>query len=157
MALERISISLDEDLIALFEQNLRKRGYRNRSEAIRDLIRDWLETGDLESEEPLLCVGTLTYIYNHEERQLAERVIHEHHAHHDVVISTTHIHLDHDNCLETVILRGLSSRIKRFADQMIAMPGVRHGKLFLVQAEEDHHSHDHEHTASDHHHLSPRT
>ncbi|MFM2481304.1 nickel-responsive transcriptional regulator NikR [Celerinatantimonas sp. YJH-8] len=157
MALERISISLDEDLIELFERSLRQHGYRNRSEAIRDLIRDWLENEHIDAEDQGISVGTLTYIYDHEERQLANRVLNEHHAHHDVVVSTTHIHLDHDNCLETVILRGTTQQVKNFADMMIAMPGIRHGKLYLVQAEEDPHSHSHDHSAASHHHIHPRT
>lgn len=159
MALERISISLDEDLIEQFEVYLKDKGYRNRSEAMRDLIRDKMEAERFESVHDGICIGTLTYIYDHEERQLANRVMTEHHAHHDVVVSTTHIHLDHDNCLESVMLKGPVDRVRQFADQMIAMPGVRHGKLYLVQTREDEqgHSHGHGDDHHHHHHIHPVT
>ena len=157
MALERISVSLDEHLVEQFEQFITARGYKNRSEAVRDLIREKMEHDRVEHASAGYCVGTLSYIYNHEERTLASRLMNEHHAHHDVVVSTTHIHLDHDNCLETVMLKGDVARIRAFADSMMAMPGVRHGALNMVLTEQDSHAHSHSHDGDSHHHLTPIT
>lgn len=150
--MERISVSLDEDLVQQFEAYRKANGYQNRSEAVRDLIRDKLES-ERETEEGVHCVGTLSYVYNHEERELARRLTQAHHHHHDLSISTLHVHLDHDNCLETVILKGPIEEVKAFSKAVIAQPGVRHGSLNIIpvsiERETHHHGGDvvtHEHT-----------
>ena len=83
------------------------------------------------------CVGTLSYVYNHHERQLAGRLTRMHHEHHDVTVSTMHSHLDHENCIEVVILRGPTAAVTAFAQSVIAQKGVRHGKFYPVPAEID--------------------
>lgn len=130
--MQRFTISLDEDLALAFDQLIRSRGYTNRSEAIRDMLRQELEHTRLARQEAPHCVASLSYVYNHHERQLAERLTdHQHHAH-DLVVSTMHVHLDHDHCLEAVILRGPTEEVRRFADRLSAERGVRHGQLNLI-------------------------
>jgi len=130
--MERFTISLDEELAQAFDQLIRSRGYTNRSEAIRDMLRQELEQARLARQEAPHCVASLSYVYNHHERQLAERLTdHQHHAH-DLVVSTMHVHLDHDHCLETVILRGVTEEVRCFADRLSAERGVRHGQLNLI-------------------------
>ncbi len=130
--MERFTISLDEELAQAFDQLIRSRGYTNRSEAIRDMLRRELEHARLARQEAPHCVAILSYVYNYHERQLAERLTdHQHHAH-DLVVSTMHVHLDHDHCLEAVILRGATQEVRRFADRLSAERGVRHGQLNLI-------------------------
>ncbi len=153
--MERMTISLDEDLAHQFDQFISERGYRNRSEAVRDLIRQTLGSERLESEDSAHCIGTLTYVYNHHERELASRLTQVQHHHHDLALSTLHVHLDHDNCMETVVLRGATEDVRQFADSVIAKPGVRHGNLYLVPVEEEKTTHVHGHGHS-HEHLHTR-
>lgn len=133
--MERFTISLDDGLAAEFDQLIAQRGYDNRSEAVRDLLRAHLdklrESRDLDGA----CVGNLSYVYNHHERELAERLMGIQHAHHDLVVSTMHVHLDHDHCLETVILKGPARAVRRCADAIAAERGVRHGSLNLVMVD----------------------
>ncbi len=163
MALERISVSLDQGLVEQFEGYLQARGYSNRSEAIRDLIRDKLEQERIEQEVASHCIGTLTYVFNHEERELARRLTHVQHHHHDVAVSTLHVHLDHDNCLETVVLNGPTAQVEAFANAIISESGVRHGKLNLIPVEHQHQSHSHGADShghvhrSSHSHIHPQT
>lgn len=153
--MERMTISLDEDLAQQFDQFIAERGYRNRSEAIRDLIREKLGSKRLESEDSAHCIGTLTYVYNHHERELASRLTQVQHHHHDLALSTLHVHLDHDNCMETVVLRGATEDVRQFADAVTTRPGVRHGNLYLVPVEEEKTTHAHGHGHS-HEHLHTR-
>lgn len=156
--MERFTISLDEDLAAAFDRLISERGYSNRSEAIRDLLRGELERARQKvSYQSAYCIGNLSYVYNHHERELAERLTALQHDHHDLTVSTMHAHLDHDNCIESVILRGRTSDVKRFADAIIAERGVRHGALNVVTAELDAgggHSHPH---PLHHAHFKPRS
>jgi CopG family nickel-responsive transcriptional regulator len=141
--MQRMSITLDDQLIMDFEKFLEQRGYRNRSEAIRDLIRARLDTERLRQSPGGDCVASLTYVYNHDERELAHRLAQAHHHHHDLAVSTLHVHLDHDNCMETVVLRGPVDRVQAFADTVIAQPGVRHGKLYILAVKVREHTHSH--------------
>lgn len=133
--MDRFTISLDENLAREFDGFLKARGYANRSEAVRDLIRHALESRRVYVQAAPHCVASLSYVYNHHERQLAERLTEAQHHAHDLVVSTMHVHLDHDNCLETVILRGPTLEVRRFAEQMVAERGVRHGQLNLIPAD----------------------
>lgn len=157
--MERITISLDEALVAEFEAFTARRGYRNRSEAIRDLIRDRLENERLESDARGHCVGTLIYIYNHAERELAARLTRAQHDDHDIAVSTLHVHLDHEHCMEVIVLKGAATRVTAFADSIIARPGVRHGKLFIVpvDVEEEAHTHGRIGSGAPHAHSRPKT
>jgi CopG family nickel-responsive transcriptional regulator len=135
--MERFTISLDETLAKDFDELIRARGYANRSEAVRDMLRRELESQRLEHDEAPTSVACLSYVYNHHERQLSERLTeHQHHAH-DLVVSTMHVHLDHDNCLETLILRGHTEEVRHLADHIAAERGVRHGQLNLIPADMD--------------------
>lgn len=151
--MERFTISLDEDLARAFDALIAERGYSNRSEAVRDILRAHLEQHRLAREASPYCIANLSYVYNHHERELAERVTHDQHAHHDLRAATLHAHLDHDNCMESVILRGPTAEVRAFAEALIAKPGVRHGALNLVTA--DFQSQPHRHGAADHSHPHP--
>jgi len=155
--MQRITITLDDELIEEFEKYREERGYANRSEAVRDLIREQLDAERLRASPSGDCLASLTYIYNHQERALATRLTRSHHAHHDLTVSTLHVHLDHDNCMETVVLRGPIDRVRGFADAIMAQPGVRHGKLYLfpVRASDQAHSHGDDGRAERHLHLEP--
>lgn len=136
--MERFTISLDDKLASEFDQWIAQRGYANRSEAVRDLLRAELEKSRLQRAEAPHCIACLSYVFNHHERELSERLTALHHDHHDLSVSTMHAHLDHDNCLETVILRGETEEVQKFADSICAESGVRHGKLNLITVEMNH-------------------
>ena len=142
--MERFTISLDETLAAAFDSLIHDRGYANRSEAVRDMIRRELEARRIEKEEAPHCVASLSYVYDHHERRLAERLTDLQHHAHDVVVSSMHVHLDHDNCLETLFLRGHTDEVRGFAEKLSAERGVRHGTLNLIPVESEaphHHTH----------------
>lgn len=133
--MQRLTISLDDDLADAFDEWMRRKSYENRSEAIRDLLRRELGETSLADGEALRCVAVLSYVYDHHERQLASRLTELHHDHHDLTISTMHAHLDHANCIETVFLRGPTSKVLEFAESVKAQTGVRHGNVHVVPAE----------------------
>ncbi len=159
--MERITISLDEDLAREFDALIARRGYANRSEAMRDLLRSHLEAARVAADEAPYCVANLSYVYNHHERELAERLTALQHGHHDLTVATMHAHLDHDNCLESVILRGPTPSVRAFADALAAERGVRHGHLNLVSVEADQGRHSHGYVprgkAAPHLHLRPKS
>jgi len=126
-ALTRFSVSIDSELLKRFLQLGRKRGWQNRSEALRDIMREALVREEWERDDEI--VGTITMVYDHHRRELTERLTGLQHEHHDAVLATMHIHLDHDNCLEVVAVKGSASGVQRIADTLIAMKGVKHGKL----------------------------
>ena len=135
--MERFTISLDDRLAEQFDAWMAQRAYANRSEAIRDLLRAEIGKSQLEGGAGAgkHCVACLSYVFNHHERELAERLTALHHEHHDLSVSTMHAHLDHDHCLETAILRGPTARVSRFADAVCAERGVHHGKLNIISVE----------------------
>jgi CopG family transcriptional regulator, nickel-responsive regulator len=144
--MERFTISISDELANQFDELLRRKGYQNRSEAVRDLVRTELAASSIERHEAPYCVAALSYVYNHHARDLAERLTELQHAHHDIVLSAMHVHLDHDNCMETLILRGATQQVSNFANNLMAEPEVRHGRLNLVPVDMDKgHSHDHPH------------
>jgi len=159
--MERITISLDEDLAREFDRLIEKRGYSNRSEAVRDLLRQHLEAARQANDDAPHCVANLSYVYNHHERDLAERLTELQHGHHDLTVATMHAHLDHDNCLESVILKGPTFAVRSFSDALVAERGVRHGSLNLVSVEVDKGSHSHGYApkgrAHSHLHLKPKS
>ena len=160
--MERFTISLDDDLAREFDQLIAQRGYRNRSEAVRDLLRSQLESSRLARGEARHCVANLSYVYNHHERELAERLTAIQHRHHDLTVSTLHAHLDHEHCIESVILRGATQDVRAFADALMAERGVRHGNLNLVSVEAEQGSHAHGYApkgkrGAAHLHLKPRS
>jgi CopG family nickel-responsive transcriptional regulator len=141
--MQRITITLDDDLVEQFETLIAAQGYNNRSEAFRDLIRERLARTETDRHDKGDCYASLTYVYDHHQRDLAARMTEVSHGHHDLTVSTLHVHLDHDNCLETAILRGPIARIRAFADAVIAQPGVRHGKLHMIPVKTSMQTHQH--------------
>jgi len=130
--MRRLTISLEDELAEQFDRLVSEKGYQSRSEAFRDLLRGQVGADRFREGDAKYCVGALSYVYNHHERQLASRLANMHHQHHDVTVSTMHAHLDHDNCIETVLVRGPTRTVVAFAEAVIAETGVRHGKLNLV-------------------------
>jgi len=128
--LVRTGISLERRLLERFDRVIRKKGYKNRSEAIRDLVRDYAVAEDV--EENRTVVGTLTLVYDHHRPRLSEQLIEVQHHAHGKVLAATHIHLDPRNCLEVVIMKGRSAEVKHMGDQMLSLRGVKHGKLVLT-------------------------
>jgi CopG family nickel-responsive transcriptional regulator len=156
--MDRFTISLNEDLARQFDELISQKGYQNRSEAVRDMLRNELESARLERQEAPFCVASLSYVYSHHARDLTERLTDLQHQHHHLVLSSMHVHLDHDNCLETVILRGATGEVSKFANELMAVREVRHGKVNLVPVEL--HDHDHAHGSRSHQyhvHTRPRT
>lgn len=156
--MQRITMSIDDGLAREFDLLIQQRGYANRSEAMRDLLRREVQTLLQARERNSPCVATLSYVYDHHARNLAERITEAQHAHHDLVTATMHVHLDHVHCLETVVLKGTTAAVRTFADGLLAERGVRHGQLNLVSVEAS----DAHHEAADHHHrghqhLIPRS
>ncbi|EHD19760.1 MULTISPECIES: nickel-responsive transcriptional regulator NikR [Brenneria] len=130
--MQRLTISMDDQLARDFDELMRRKGYVNRSEAFRDMLRRELGEMTLETDENGECVAVLSYVYDHHERQLSSRLAEMQHDHHDLTVSTMHTHLSHEECVETVILRGTSSRVEHFAESVMAQTGVRHGSLNLI-------------------------
>jgi CopG family transcriptional regulator, nickel-responsive regulator len=128
--LTRTGVSIEEDLLQQFDKVIAKRGYRNRSEAIRDLIRESLVTEAIDRNRQV--VATLSMIYDHHRPNLSNKLNELQHHSHGNVMAATHVHLDADNCLEVVIMRGRSGEVRHLADLMLAMRGVKHGKLVLT-------------------------
>jgi CopG family nickel-responsive transcriptional regulator len=124
----RFGISADGELLARFDELLARKGYGNRSEAIRDLVRNALveEKWDVGDEE---TVGTVTLVYDHHTRDLSDKLTEQQHDHHDAIVSALHVHLDAHNCLEVVVVRGRAREVKRLADELIGTKGVKHGRL----------------------------
>jgi CopG family nickel-responsive transcriptional regulator len=143
--MDRFTISLDESLAGDFDALIAARGYGNRSEAVRDLIRSAIESDRQRSKPGGHCVANLSYVYNHHERELAERLTHLQHQHHDLTVAALHAHLDHVNCIESVILKGPTTEVRQFADALVAERGVRHGSLNVIALEEEHHHAHHDH------------
>jgi len=124
----RFGISMDSKLLQRFDRLITKHGYANRSEAFRDLVRDRLVREEWE-EENLETIGTITLIYDHHKRDLTETLTEHQHQQHESIISTMHVHLDHDNCLEVLAVKGKAKNIRKIADDLISTKGVKHGKL----------------------------
>lgn len=133
--MQRLTISLDDDLADAFDELIRRRGYANRSEAMRDLLRRELGENELASGETTECVAILSYVFDHHERQLSTRLTGIQHDHHDLAIATLHAHISHADCVETVILRGAPEEVSQFAQSVIAETGVRHGHVELIPLE----------------------
>jgi CopG family transcriptional regulator, nickel-responsive regulator len=143
--LSRTGVSLDSVLLDQFDRLIQNKGYANRSEALRDLIRDHLVATSIVDPDAEV-VGTVTLIYDHHSRLLPEKLTNIQHQHHAEIISTVHAHLDHDTCLEVVVVKGKSKRIQKLADLLISMKGVQHGRLVMSSANIAHSAaHNHKH------------
>lgn len=115
-------------LAETFDKVIKNKGYTNRSEAIRDIIRDYLVDEEWEAQD-VEVVGTVTLVYDHHTHDLSDTLTELQHEHHDCVLCTQHVHLDAHNCLETIVLKGQSSVVRRIADHLVGTRGVKHGKL----------------------------
>ena len=145
--LSRIGIALDSGLLKRFDRSIEKSGYTNRSEAFRDLIRDRLVREQTAAPDATV-VGTVTLIFNHYAHGITEKLTEAQHEQHDLVVSTSHAHLDHDSCLEVLIVHGKAARVEHFADLLIGLKGVQHGRLVMTvptHALESEHDHPHPH------------
>ncbi len=131
MSITRFGISLEDSLLERFDNNIKRKGYTNRSEAIRDLIRDSLVAEDWESSSEEM-VGTITIIYSHETRELTDTLTDLQHHYYTSIISTMHIHLDEHNCLEATVVKGKARDLKAIADRLIGTKGVKHGRLTVT-------------------------
>ena len=130
--LSRTGISLEQDLLAGFDKLIASRGYKNRSEALRDMIREALVSEAVDSNKPV--VATLTMVYDHHVPNLAQKLTEVQHHAGAMVMAATHVHLDHHYCLEVIIMKGKSRTIQEISDKMIAMRGVELGKLVLTNS-----------------------
>lgn len=136
--LVRFGISIDQQLLERFDRLLEQKGYVNRSEAIRDLVRSALVEEKWEGGEEE-TVGTVTLVYNHHVRDLSDKLTEQQHSHCNEIISALHIHLDQHNCLEVLVVRGKARDVKKIADELIGVKGVKHGKLVMTTTGEELH------------------
>ena len=124
---ERFGVSVSGELLAKFDEAIERRQYPNRSEALRDLMRDFLV--EEEWARGLPVVATITIVYDHHARTTSDLLLNHQHKHPQSALSTMHHHLDEDNCLEVIVLRGKSGEVRRLADQLIGTKGVKYGKV----------------------------
>ncbi|HVJ09005.1 MAG TPA: nickel-responsive transcriptional regulator NikR [Acidisarcina sp.] len=133
--LTRTGVSIEEDLLQQFDALIAGRGYKNRSEAIRDLIRESLVQEAVDEDK--MVVATLSMIYNHHLPHLGEKLTEMQHHSHGAVLATTHVHLDEENCLEVILMKGRSKEIRHLADHMLSLRGVKNGKLVMTSTGEE--------------------
>lgn len=126
--LQRFGISMDERLLARFDELIERKGYVNRSEAVRDLVRGAL-IEDQAADPEAQIMGTVTLVYDHHTRDLSDKLTEHQHNHHGLIVSALHVHLDEHTCLEVVVLRGKAGEVRRLADELIGTKGVINGKL----------------------------
>ncbi|AFL94757.1 nickel responsive regulator [Thermococcus cleftensis] len=131
MKITRFGVSVPDELLRKFDRIIEEKGYVNRSEAIRDMMRDFIirhewETGDAE------VAGTITMLYNHDEADVVKELLDLQHDYLHEIISSIHVHMDEHNCLEVIIVKGKASRIKEIADRLLSLKGVKHGKLVMT-------------------------
>ncbi len=130
----RFGVSIDEKLLKWFDDTISDKGYINRSEAIRDLIRNMMVNQDVADPEAY-AVGTLTIVYSHDVRELSDKLNDIQHHNHQIIVSTVHIHLDEHNCLEVLILKGKTKEIQGISDRLLAVKNVIHGRLTISAIE----------------------
>ncbi|MCD6447994.1 MAG: nickel-responsive transcriptional regulator NikR [Thermoplasmata archaeon] len=131
MTVERVGVSFEPDLLKKFDEFIREKGYTNRSEAIRDLVREALIKREIEGNGDV--IGTLTIVYNHDEGDVTNKLLHIQHHHNEEILSTTHIHIDEHMCLEVLIVKGKADRVRKLADNIKALKGVKHGGLIITK------------------------
>jgi CopG family transcriptional regulator, nickel-responsive regulator len=133
--MQRITITIDDDLMAELDQMIVEQGYQNRSEAIRDFTRAGMQQAAQKMGKSAACVAALVYVYDHAARDLSRRLVENYHGHHDLSMATLHVHLDDDNCMEVTALKGTGAEVQHFADHIIAERGVRYGRLVMIPTE----------------------
>lgn len=148
----RFGVSIDHELLEQFDRQIERKGYTNRSEAIRDLIRNNLVTEEWATDQEI--VGTITIVYDHHTPDLNRHMTHIQHSFTGEIKSVLHIHMDHHNCLEVLVVQGQGHQVQSLADQLISLRGIKHGKLTTTTTGQSlpstgghhvkHHEHDHE-------------
>jgi len=133
MAIERVGVAFEPELLRNFDQLIRKKGYASRSEAVRDLVRRSIIESDIKDDDESV-IGTLTIIYDHDAPGVTDRLLDLQHHHHADIMSTMHIHVDESSCLEVLIVRGRSRAVRTLADNILALKGVKHGELVVTRA-----------------------
>jgi len=132
MTVERVGVSFEPELLKKFDALIESKGYSNRSEAIRDLVRKSIIEAEIKTEKGIV-IGTLTIIYDHDVGDVTNRLLHLQHHHHSEISSTTHIHVDEHTCLEVLVVRGKAKDVRKLADNIKAIKGVRHGELVITK------------------------
>jgi CopG family nickel-responsive transcriptional regulator len=132
--MQRVTITLDDELMADLDRIIAARGYQNRSEAIRDLARAGIQQARQETGAKGGCVAALVYVYDHAARELSKRLVRNFHGHHDLSLATLHVHLDSESCMEVTVLKGETRQVQELAETVIAERGVRHGRLIMIPA-----------------------
>ena len=133
--LARIGVSLEHDLLEWFDAAISKKNYDNRSEAIRDLIRDQMVAEEIDKNK--VVVGTLTVVYDHHRPNLTEKLVEAQHRAGGRVLAATHVHLDHHNCLEVIIMKGRGGELRDLASGILSLRGVKHGQLVVTSTGKD--------------------
>ena len=141
--MQRITITIDDDLLETLDALMARRGYPSRSEALRELCRESIGRARLAESEGAACIATLSYVYDHETRALAQRLADAQHHRHELTVASMHVHLDPESCLEVAVLRGGVSEVRALADSLTTQRGVRFGSLHVIPAEIEDGKHDH--------------
>ena len=136
--MQRVTITLDDDLMKDLDRCVATRGYQNRSEAVRDLVRAGLRQTMPEEGGNGNCIAALVYVYDHHVRELAKRLTQAFHSHHVLSLASLHVHLDKKNCMEVSVLKGPGEDVRHFAEHIVAERGVRHGRIFTIPAPHPH-------------------
>jgi CopG family nickel-responsive transcriptional regulator len=132
MSVARVGVSFEPELLNKFDTLIRKKGYTNRSEAIRDLVRKSIIEAEIKEEKHDI-IGTITIIYDHEVGDVTNRLLHTQHHHHSDILATTHIHIDEHICLEVLVVRGKPNDVRKLGDNIKAIKGVKHGELVMTK------------------------
>ena len=136
--LVRFGVSIGSGLLEKFDILISEQGYTNRSEAIRDLIRDKLVAAEWDRKTDTgISIGAITILFDHHTREIGDRLTDIAHKHHDLIISSMHVHLTHTSCLEVILVKGPGSEIRSLSDKLISIRGVKHGKLIVTGLVED--------------------
>ena len=134
----RFGVSIGAGLLEKFDSLIEEKGYTNRSEAIRDLIRDRLVSAEWDNRSDTVeSIGAITIIYDHHTREIGDRLNDVSHDRHNLIISSTHVHLTHSSCMEVILVKGPGNEIRALSDRIISMRGVKHGKLVITGLVED--------------------
>ncbi len=129
----RFGVSVEDELLQSFDRLIANQGYANRSEALRDLMRDSLVKSKVEdSPETGEVLGSLTLVYDHHAKELTDKMADLQHQHYDSVVSVLHVHVSHDDCMEVIVLRGQLREVRTLSDSLLSLRGVKHGKLFVT-------------------------
>ncbi|MBI3699692.1 MAG: nickel-responsive transcriptional regulator NikR [Afipia sp.] len=133
--MQRITITLDDDLMKDLDRMIAEHGYQNRSEAIRDFTRAGMQQAVQKSGQSSDCIAALVYVYDHAARNLSRRLVENYHGHHDLSLATLHVHLDDDSCMEVTALKGAGKDVQHFANHIISERGVHYGRLVMIPTE----------------------